>query len=398
MSRATAVRWATILAAALVAALLVAAALADDGEDAPADPTLTALQPTQIVADIPEGYGRLFPLRWGGGSLYHLKGRLATMGCVANTLFLYDNDRWWAYNQYQVPQAHPTNQEFREAYEQFVPPTTLHADCYRICEFTQTRPESEWRWRYIEPNSRECLSYEYVRGKNFYVNEQRFGGAIDDETPCDDDFDPRVQERVLPVLPVVPEVCIVRQQDGGGGYRGLASFMTINGPPVVIVWESRNLYLYRTSEERDLASLHMEIHELCHINQAWQWIQHMAPDYRRTVYSFIYYFEDSPQGQEFRNLLGFEQFGSRWRVPTDSVYRVDGIYSPNFPMELSAELCAMYLLDMMGMRSVYDYQKFSGSGDGYLEVPVRRVDVNKYLTPEVRAWLEEWMILPQIDD
>ena len=392
MSRATALRWATILAAALVAALLAAAALADDGEEAPAEPTLTALQPTQIIADIPEGYGRLFPLRWGGGSLYHLKGRLATMGCVANTLFLYDNDRWWAYNQYQVPQAHPTNQEFREAYEAFIPPTTLYADCYRICEFTQTRPESEWLWRYPESNSRECLSYEYVRGKNFYDLRDQ---SVDDETPCDDDFDPRVREHVLPV---VPEVCIVRQQDDGGGYSGFASFTTINAPPVMIVFEGRNIY--RTSEERDLIRLSVEIHELCHINQAWWWIQHMAPDYRRAVYSFIYYFEDSPQGQEFRNLLGFEQFGSIWRVPTDSVYRVDGIYHPNIPMELSAELCSMYLLDMMGMRSVYDYEKLSGSGDRFLEVPVpvRRVDVNKYLTPEVRAWLEEWMILPQIDD
>ena len=131
--------WALVLCL-LASAMLTVVAAADEG-GAPADDAgVPALQPTQIVADIPEGYDQLFPLRWGGGSLFHLKGRLATMGCVANTLFMYHDERWWAYNQYQIPQSHQTNQEFLEAYAGFVPPTTLWANCYRICEFTRTRP------------------------------------------------------------------------------------------------------------------------------------------------------------------------------------------------------------------------------------------------------------------
>ena len=51
-------------------------------------PIAQDLQPTQIVADIPEEYDTMFDLHWGGGSLYHLKGRLATMGCTVNAIWL----------------------------------------------------------------------------------------------------------------------------------------------------------------------------------------------------------------------------------------------------------------------------------------------------------------------
>ena len=113
----------------------VAGVSADDGDEGSEGEA--ALQLTEVVADIPKGYGTLFPLQWGGGSLYQLKGRLATMGCMANTIWLYDNNQWNVYNQYNVSQDNPVIQQFKQQYEQFIPAGTVWADCYNMCGFLE---------------------------------------------------------------------------------------------------------------------------------------------------------------------------------------------------------------------------------------------------------------------
>ena len=110
-------------------------------------PDAQSLQPTQIVAEIPEEYDTMFELQWGGGSLLHLKGRLATMGCIANNISFSDlttNIRH-TYNQYNTRSIDPTNQQFVQTSEAYIPAGAMRADCYRICEFTRARPPSEWR-------------------------------------------------------------------------------------------------------------------------------------------------------------------------------------------------------------------------------------------------------------
>ncbi len=386
-------RAAALLVAAGLSAFLVAGISADDGnEEAVA---ARVLQPTQVVAEIPEEYNELFELQWGGGSLYQFKGRLATMGCIVNTIWLYDNNKWNVYNQYTISQDNPIIQQFKQQYEQLIPAGTLWADCYRICEFTQAR--LQWTWLFVEPNT-ECLSFEYVRQKNFYDAPH----SVSETTSCNDDFDPRVKEKVFPILPLHPDVCIARQQVNvknqqfqiGYGIIGYAPFITLNAPPVVIIYNNTHTNIYRNNAERDLITLKMEIHELCHINQAWQWIQDIHLDKR--IYNAFYDFEISPQGKKFIDIIGFtslgQTLGSRaWQLPSDSVYK--NIYHKD-PAELSAELCSMYLLDKMGERSSYDYETYN-SGKFY-RVPIRTIDVNKYLTPEIREWLETYIILPEI--
>ena len=382
-------RAAALLAAAGLFAFLVAGISADDEyEEAVA---ARALQPTEVVAEIPEGYGVLFPLEWGGGSLYQLKGRLATMGCMANTIWLYDNNKWNVYNQYNVEQDNPIIQQFLQQYEQFIPAGTLWANCYRICEFTQTRPSHKWHWLVFENNMHECLSFEYIKEKRFYDFIQY---PINKAIPCNDDFDPRVTEKVFPILPLHPDVCIVKQEHGS--ITGNALFETINATPLVIVYT--NLYgSYRTTKERDVLHLHLEVHELCHINQAWQWIQGVHIDIDTSSWlgdNWRYSLYHSQAGQEFINLTGFTQVDDLiWRLPTGSIYK--DLYSIK-PIELSAELCAMYLLDRMGERSKYDY--YRNYGRTLYEVPIRNFDTSKYLTPEIREWLETYMILPEITE
>ena len=84
-----------LLAAVGVSIFLAGGISADEG-NAEAEPA-AALQPTEVAAEIPDGYGELFPLEWGGGSLLHLKGRLATMGCIADTIWVWDQNKWHPY-------------------------------------------------------------------------------------------------------------------------------------------------------------------------------------------------------------------------------------------------------------------------------------------------------------
>ena len=66
---------------AVGAALLITAI-----SDAQSPKITTPLQPTEITDQIPITPDTPFPLRWGGGSLHHLKARHATLGCIADLI------------------------------------------------------------------------------------------------------------------------------------------------------------------------------------------------------------------------------------------------------------------------------------------------------------------------
>ena len=153
------------------------------------------IQPTQVIAEIPDGYDELFPLQWGGGSLRDLKGRLATMGCLVNTIWVHDG-AWHPYNQYNVPSALAA--EFLAAYEHHVPAGTLWADCFDHCDY-----------RHVDyTGSASCETpEEWMSG---WDSRPPFG--------CSDDFGKTIEQWVLPILPVPPSICIVQGFDPGGSF------------------------------------------------------------------------------------------------------------------------------------------------------------------------------------
>ena len=57
----------------------------------------------------------------------------------------------------------------------------------------------------------------------------------------------------------------------------------------------------------------------------------------------------------------------------------------------------MYLLDKIGATQIYKYLKWNRH-TGFVEIPIRDFDTSKYLTPEIRQWLEAYMILPEITE
>ena len=371
-------RAAGLLAAGVLFAAAATGVSADGGdEEASAE---AALQPTQVVAEIPDGYGELFPLEWGGGSLLHLKGRLATMGCIADTIWVWDNNQWHPYNQYHIPHSLQIIKDFKNTYSDYIPPTTIYADCANICEF----------------NNNRCIPFHEMREqRNNYENGNGFITPLTESDSCTRNFNPKVTTQALPTLPTRPDACIVTKQlNDGKGIGGVAPTLPLNTTPFIVLYDEPT---YRTPTEHSDILLKMEIHELCHINQNWHWVQQITP-VASIRYSPFTYFYASPHGQTFIDMVGFTRNNSGtwriWTLPQNSMYR--DIYADN-PIELSAELCSMYLLNRMGERSSYDYQRYSNKGY-YVEVPIRDFDTTKYLTPDITEWLETHMILPEIAD
>ena len=391
-------RAAALLAAVGVSIFLAGGISADEG-NAEAEPA-AALQPTEVVAEIPTEYDTLFELQWGGGSLYHLKGRLATMGCLANNIWIYDNAKWYLYSQYTLSQDTFFVQQFKQQYEQFIPAGVLNADCYNVCDVS----------------GQGCLTFEQLweqtptelKEDNFWIITG-LQSAISANLPCNDNFHPQIKEQVLPHLPIHPHTCIIKQipfRDWGLGGSPIA-YPRLNIPPSIFLTGSRNYY--RSDAEYELFLIKKEVHELCHINQKWHAMQALGLNLHNRYENpynagyIFHYFYTSEHGKEFIDVVGFvarnKDTGKRgfwtWYLSGDNIYR--DLYSSN-PIELSAELCAMYFLDKMGLESNYRYEEYHYAYHVLLATNIRDFNISPYLTPEIVEWLETYMILPQITE
>ena len=339
------------------------------------EPTPT-LQPTQVIATIPQEYNEVFSLQWGGGSLYQLKQRLATMSCIVDTIWVYNNNQWHPYNQYQVPSTLTPNINFKNTYSQLIPAGTLYASCFDICEF----------------GGRECITFEIRIERASEYTSNTMLSLRESNSTCTDDFDSRVKEQILPLLAIRPDLCIIRQvRDDVPGIGGRAVIHSVKQPFILVYGDILSV---TESARSNTIALQKEIHELCHINQYWYWIQQLQRD-APARYRTYDYFESSMHGKEFIDLVGFTQTNEGvWDLPADSVFR--DVYSPN-PAELSAELCSLYFLDIIDTQNTtYEYIKYDKENEQIVSVPYREVDVNTYLTPEIRQWLETYVVLPQI--
>lgn len=337
----------------------------------------TPLQNTEIViSNTPVRYNRPLELHWGGGSLVHLKGRLATIGCIVNYIWIWDSGTWYPYSQYGVPHDQIGNLQFKKRYTEFIPARTLYAACIDVCE----------------TSSKDCISFDRMLdiGQDSYYNS--FGELVYiGESECTQEFSTLTHDKIFPILPLRPDVCIVEIKGIDAERRpnlGLAPATPVNTQPFIVVFDSNST----TKKNSDLRQ-YTETHELCHQNQYWHWIQQRDRS-DADLPEIHSYFKRSQGGRELLSLTGIYFADDRWNLPHDSVYR--DIYSKN-PLELAAELCALYLLDAAGEKSPYSYMIWNYDAQKFERIHPRKVDSMKYLTPEIRQWLTTYMILPSID-
>ena len=360
---------ALLVAAGLFAVLVAGISADDEYEEAVA---AHALKPTQAIAEVPEEFNELFLIQWGGGSLYHLKARLATMGCMLNTIWVYENREWYSYNQYNVPDQ--LNQPFLARFKDHIPPTTLYGTCIGICardiEFGDL----------IERG--ECQQWEDILELWILDREDLEASGhptIDDDAICTDDFNPIVKEKVFSLLPVLPDTCIVRQVPKPSSFHGRALAYT----GYIVLWfEPVPHDLSEDSKEsRRIAELSTEMHELCHMQQSYYIIQQ---EKLNRIDIDIYH---TDAYKEFMALTGFtasyDEASWAFQLPDNSMFKE--IYSIN-PVELSAELCSFYILENIWEQSGYTKNWHADKGVGF--------NPQKYLTPEVKEWLETYMVLP----
>ena len=316
----------------------------------------TPLQPTQVVATIPQIYNETFSLQWGGGSLYQLKQRLATMSCIVDTIWVYDNNRWYSYNQYQVPSTLTPNIEFQNNYAQYIPAGTLYASCFDICEFEYID---------IQYNGvQRCRTFEDIRP------------AAAGDLPCTDNFEPTFKEQVFDILPVMPNICTVKGESPNPRsynwpvFTNNNSYLYVDSYPFVVTTHSK------LPPGAQISFLWSESHELCHANQDWQVARFLQPNNPiQTLYHSAWY--DTQASKEFIAITGFTRTNSgKWQLPANSVW--EDMYNTITPKELSAELCSLYLLEKTGNSSShYGPHAFT-----------------TYLTPAIRQWIETYIVLP----
>lgn len=426
------------------------------------------IEPTRSV--IPKQYGVLFPVEWGGGSLYQLKADLATRGCIMGDVVVSTQDAWGykhleRYNQYGIHSQSRLKQRFLERYEHFIPASTIQVSCYNVCEFRFAGDYTSEAGCFTVNELFEQISnllqsirakvpndVMYAQIENFALSRTPFD--LEQGMQCRHDWHPVVQQQVFSILPLPENVCIIRgnlkaspenndiaglftverthilqflqtadtylnthsvetANDLQNLFRNFFTsprnaFVSPNVQPYVYINERHNapspVRLASNQQEiEDLLQLQTEIHELCHANQYWQFISSLEQD-KRVTYNFFssyasdfsadYWVSTLKSLDEFNAIVGFDENGN---LPKGSVY--NGIYGAHKPVELNAELCMLYILDAIGQHSYYKYglntQSVVYNGfvrERFVLTLNRNFDVNVYLTPQVREWIEKYML------
>lgn len=333
------------------------------------DPESTA----QFSGDLPSVYDQLVPLHWSGGSFAQLRARLATQGCLVNSVAAHteSGDRsegsWYLYNQFEWP--HSLNVQFLDAFRDGIPSGQIWVSCYDICDF---RPERD-------PSDPICLSFEdwadaVVGGLGFAPGEDK---------QCGSTWHPFIIERLLPLLPVPPGICIA--------YPSQAEY-SVHYPigsrrPITGFWRPMRSQAVTILTSADVSSpdrgLYVQIHELCHASQSWEEIMTLSrydpglvkpelgtlvPSVHALIALLDYRAEPDPDNWHWPHT-------HKWTLPAESVFR--DTYSDT-PVELGAELCTMYVYEVLDPPHAYP-----------------RGNIARYLTDEIREWLGEYVfVLP----
>ena len=380
---------------AILAALIAAAALALTTDRATADEPAVALLETQIAGDIESAKRQTTPLQWGGGSLYRLKMRLATKGCILDLVWAYDTPSrtWHFYNQYHIPYSF--NESFLKRFETFIPAGTIWVQCFDRCEFSDHGSYANPDTGRAPSGKKDCVSFWEFALWSDGTGNTRFQEL---EHRCTYDFHSILEEKLFPILPMIPGLCVIRSEGGGGLYVGTSAqhgneaFYDSSGFSnrnhfarwqyfinIGVYQETLVNFSSHSPEIIEInGSLSIEVHEICHAFQDWnRW---------QAVTSFDISIEESQKSfydDYFDEAIGFGYNEEGYlALPEGHIY--NDVYGGNLSGGLFAELCVLYAFEKMGLPNA----RYS---IGY---PDSRYTYDDYLTPKIRAVFDEWVFLP----
>ena len=386
---------------AIIAALIAAAALAITTDRATADEPAGALLETQIAGDIESAERQTTPLQWGGGSLYRLKMRLATKGCILDLVWAYDTPSrtWYFYNQYHIPYSF--NESFLKRFGTFIPAGTIWVQCFDRCEFSDDGSYANPDTGRAPSGEKDCVSFwEFALWSDGTTGYTRFQEL---EHRCTYDFHSILKEKLFPILPIIPGLCIIRSDGGGGGsglyigtssHHGVEAFYDPSGfsnrnlfarwqyyIDVAVNSQTLNNFSSRSPEAFMVNwNIATEVHEICHAFEDWN-VWQMVPSADRIDSSSDYY-RNNRYTFAFDEAVGFEKDEvGLYILPKDHIY--NDVYGGNGG-ELFAELCMLYAFEKMELpNAMYSI--------GY---PDSNYTYDDYLTPKIRAFFDEWVFLP----
>ena len=357
-------------------------------EPEPEEPTLAEYEvewlqyPEKNTAPNKEGVGSVV---WGGGSFLKLVGKLSIEGCNVNAIAIYEPDgtKITHLHHFQAPDfVNPTFSDGQ--YMKYIPKGSRVAfTCVDACDILVGPNQDRWE---DELNRDRCLSYDYN------PIASRFALTSD----CTDDFTEEVKRHLLTRVPIFQDTCIMyfSRKNSNNVPWGLATqsivlsaekpgnvFFRAFQPMVLVdndnvVWNGDDVIT--DDEWRYMIHIDLIMHELCHQQQKW-YASKFYYTYNTANRGEYIAWEDTQAGKEFREIVGYTQDGDGdWIFDEDNYYWA-GTSRP--PSELSANVCAGYLVE-----KVYE-------GD-YPDVPEGQRDVpRKMLTPEMREWVEKYMII-----
>ncbi len=324
-------------------------------------------------------------IQYGGGSLYHLVGRLSTQGCNVHTLEIEDKETQRVY-EYSFQDTNEQNQAFTNKYKEYIPNNTTIGifcidNCYVIYGLDLVEGErDQQRTRNID----KCKSHEDT------VESYELDNLVSHST-CGDHWSDGVQQ-FFALVPVFQDLCkvdaVVKRIEVLGA---MLHHLMIDG---YVMYQTHTPTLYVVQHEDPMQevpaieTIATEVHELCHAHQQWytfkEYVDHNYLsnniDTGRPI-SIDSLWIQTPMARVFNGIVGFKknQHGDWSIADTKNIFNISfSSYLNTNPQELSAEMCTFYLLQQIQPGS--EYEQFAHP---------------PYITEELKRWIETYIVLPE---
>ena len=356
-----------LIALLALAAAVSRSALADGPESEPGDLGLTQISGTLPE---PETEGTAF-IQWRGGTLYQLTARLAVNGCDVNLLWVWDSNtrRYTAGYTFDGPSF--LNNNFNNLYKDNIPPSVIWVKCIDMINHV-------YGYGLLTDEEKKKAD-AHPKGVVVDFSGHEVFGIF---PRCGDLWQQKTRDYVFPILPIPQKTCLkYADGDGGGLYNhGLSKHWGgfWNGSSMIYYF---NPYVAVYRNKDALHDLHKEWHELCHANQYWNLAKYNTnSDFLES--SNIHpndMWHISEQGLNFIEYTGYQKNEQgEWFLPSNSSFNTLYDYFISDPRELSAEMCAGYLMTKAQLDQGW-------------------IDFHKpYLTDEAVEWLEKYVfVLPE---